>query len=143
LDQKFIEDTLGAKNLPAARDFFEMGAHSGSYAVVTLDPPGITAAPPPGTEVVGTGDNGVETRGYLREAYEVGDTVLEIAYHVSDNQDSWVSCRVGALVSIEGAYKDGCEYRHSHTYALWQERTTLTSSVLIISLTQASLKLAI
>jgi len=108
LDQKFMEielakgTTTGNAN---ARAIYEDGGNSKSFAEITLAS-NLSSPLTKGTSVEGIGLDGGQVRGKLLKNAASGQDIVKIQYDTSSNQDTWVRCRVGALV--DGIETDGC-----------------------------------
>ena len=90
-----------------AQAIYEEGAHSKSFAEVTLTDT-LPGAIEKGTGFVGTNANGDEVRGVAMEAAPTGATTLKVQYAVSDMQASYVNCQVGALG--DDGNTEGCKF---------------------------------
>ena len=114
-DHAMIEALLkaGTINLGLAKEVYERGASSMSYAEVTFEEP-LASAIEKGTLVVGSSVNGTEARGTVMEPYDVGSQVIKVAYEVSDVQDSYENCRVGGAPEPY-MILDGCKYAVDRT----------------------------
>ncbi len=97
LDHLIIETLLkgGTLNLAIAKETYEQGASSFSYAEVILDTPleGVLEA---GTVVVGASYANVgDVMGTVLETVDTGSDVVKIRYSVRDDQANYLNCRVG------------------------------------------------
>lgn len=91
---------------PATRVYQE-GAHSKSYAEVTLSS-ALTSALAVDTPVTGVAEDGTtEVTGKLMEAAESGAQTIQIQYTTSSKQASYVGCQVGGSSEPVTA---GCKY---------------------------------
>jgi len=79
-----------------AKDIYQQGAHSKSFAEVTITG-GASGTIPAGAKVVGKTSSGAEVRGKVLDEVASGATTLKIQYKTTDIQDSYVDCQVGAL----------------------------------------------
>jgi len=97
LDQKAIELLFkeSAINYGQVSDIYSQGGNSKAYARFTVNP--LTASLSKGDRVIG-GTSFVEGKVYAD--YSAGDTEIKVSYKVSDNQQSYVSCKVGALLTV-------------------------------------------
>ena len=105
LDQQALEVELynePADFVNAARIYSE-GGHSKSYSQFTVPP--LSTGVPKGTAITGTAADGSVVYGKAYSSASAGDTVLKVQYPVSDDQATWVSCRVGGLTDT---FTDGC-----------------------------------
>ena len=106
LDQKALEVELynTPADFPNAGRIYREGGHSKSYSQFTVS--ALPAAISKGTAISGTTDDGTVVLGKAYSSASAGDTVLKVQYLVSDDQATWVLCRVGGLT--EASYTDGC-----------------------------------
>lgn len=97
LDQKALELLLSGATIDYAqvRDIYTQGGNSKSYASFTV--PSLAAALGKGDKVVGS-SSGVE--GKMYDAAGVGATEIKVAYKTSEVQQSYVSCKGGALMTV-------------------------------------------
>lgn len=91
-----------------AHHIYKDGAHSKMYADFTLVDP-LDKAVPVDTKVKGQAESGGTTKGRTIAPAAVGDTSLQVQYHVTSIQDSYVDCQVGALWRTHEANLDGCK----------------------------------
>jgi hypothetical protein len=108
LDQATIEEELASENFDAARYLYEDGAHSKSFAELTLT----TELPKQveeDTVVTGLADDRNDVKGKFLKTYPAGATVIQVQYHEFQIQDSYSNCQVGALTYIFKANRRGCE----------------------------------
>lgn len=91
-----------------AHHIYKDGGYSKVYADLTLVKP-LDKPVPADTKVKGTSESGGTAKGRTIAAAAVGDTSLEVQYHVNSIQDSYVDCQVGALWRTHEANLDGCE----------------------------------
>jgi len=89
-----------------ARLIYEQGGNSKSYAEIKLTG-GLSDAIEKGDEIIGTGINGDEVRGTAYTNYAKDSRTIKVVYKISDMQEKWVMCRVGALQE-EGRVTSGC-----------------------------------
>jgi len=97
LDQKALELLLSEPTINYAQvgDIYTQGGNSKSYASFTVQP--LTAALSKGDKVLG-GTSGVEGKMYAPAS--VGDTEIKVSYITSELQQSYVSCKEGALMTV-------------------------------------------
>ncbi len=112
LDHAIIKTLLmgGTFNLATAREIYERGASSLSYAEITLDEP-LDIVLNEGTLVVGASfaNDMEEVMGTVLETVEEGSNVVKIRYFVRGDQENPVNCRVGG--APEPFYVlDGCTF---------------------------------
>jgi len=101
LDQKSIEAALkegggtdtGYDN---ARKIYTEGGHSKSYASITVAA-GLNRDIEKGDVIIGTNLDGDEVRGTAYDDYAKDVKVLKMTYNTSEDQATWVMCRVGGL----------------------------------------------
>lgn len=103
LDQKAIEGRLALAteaSFEEAEDIYLNGGHSKSYALVELTP---TLSKPvsKGTIVSGTTESGAKTTAKFYESYDAGMGMVKLQYQTTDIQESYVTCRVGALPPVD------------------------------------------
>jgi hypothetical protein len=96
LDQKAMEielDTITEAGFDNARNIYEKGGHSKSYAVLSLNT--ALSSVSEGTSITGSNDMGDVITG---EAYvDATSSELQFRYGVSSNQESYSQCQVGGL----------------------------------------------
>jgi hypothetical protein len=119
LDMAIMNQQLSEGNLIKARNVYEQGGHSYSFAEIRLVPnqPDYGASWPVGTQVFGFSEDGNEVTGTLLEAiewtpvpgqpYQVN---CEVLYKTTDIQEFSVGCQVGGLYTFGAAKRDGCKY---------------------------------
>lgn len=90
----------------SARAIYERGAHSRSYAVLSITSGDPTESD--GTLFSGVDAAGVEVTGMVYESAKTPVGELWLQYSTSDRQDSYVRCQVGSLAITGGANTDGC-----------------------------------
>jgi len=101
LDQRSMQTELkvgggtddGYKN---ARKIYTDGGHSKSYASITVAA-GLNGDIEKGDEIIGTNLDGKEVRGTAYDDYGKDTKVLKVTYNTSEDQATWVTCRVGGL----------------------------------------------
>ena len=98
LDQKALELLLSAGTINYAQvgDIYTQGGNSKSYASFTVQ--SLAAALSKGDKVVGS-SSGVE--GKMYDAASVGATEIKVSYKTSEVQQSYVSCKEGALMTAQ------------------------------------------
>lgn len=107
LDQQEIELLLTDQYLwGAAQKVYEQGAHSKSYAEITLAAP-LEGSFAQGAEVQGTANDGSTISGKIMAATESGAQTIQVQYATSDKQVRYVGCQVGG--SSE-PFTDGCKF---------------------------------
>jgi hypothetical protein len=119
LDQKAMVKVLKTRGadrqqlLVEARQIYQKGGHSGSYALlsVEIDEP---LKIPMLTQVVGTGfDGSTRVRGFVPKELVFkgteGTIHIPVEYETSNDQENYVKCQVGGLVAAEEAIKGGCK----------------------------------
>lgn len=110
LDQLAMEQQLALQtesSFVSARAIYERGAHSRSYAILTITS-GTTPNESDGTLFSGLDTTGVEVTGMVYESEKTPAGELWLQYSTSDNQDSYVRCQVGALAITGSANTNGC-----------------------------------
>jgi hypothetical protein len=119
LDQQIMEQQLAAGSLIHARNVYEQGGHSYSFAEIRLINTPSGANWPANTQVFGLNEDGLEVVGSLLvqvewtppangQAYQVN---TEILYKTSDIQEVYVDCQVGGLFTFGAANRNGCKYK--------------------------------
>eukprot|EP00979_Chaetoceros_neogracilis_P007780 scaffold1673_cov167-Chaetoceros_neogracile.AAC.9 len=97
LDQKSMETYLALgteEGFQCAQNIYEQGGDSKVYAVITLSSP-LVADLSKGDPIFFVDGTAISTNAY--SGASAGDTVIEIKYATSDDQDTYVGCRAGAL----------------------------------------------
>lgn len=94
MDQQEIEVLIANGEYGAAKNVYEQGAHSKSYAVLTLTS-ALSTGVPKGTLIEGTSVDGNAISGKAYSDHEAGAMTLEVQYSTSDIQASYVGCQVG------------------------------------------------
>ncbi|CAJ1948943.1 unnamed protein product [Cylindrotheca closterium] len=108
LDQQAIEFELAKAtddSFALAKRIYNQGAHSKSYADITLSS-GLTTSVNKGKAMIGKDSQGRDVAGVAFETYQAGTTAIRFEYGTSDIQTSYVNCQVGALG--EAGNLDGC-----------------------------------
>jgi hypothetical protein len=139
LDQQLMEQQLALGSLITARNVYEQGGHSYSFAQLKLVNTPSGANWPVGTQVFGLTENGLEVDGTLLlpvtwtppangQIYQVN---LEVLYKTSDIQEVYVDCQVGGLYTFGAANRNGCkcnvEYLlHVYYYAAFSDHLHLS-----------------
>ena len=103
-----IENNLAAgtdDGRQAALAVYQKGAHSKSYAHVTLDT-ALVSDVSGGVTVVGKNANGDEIRGKVMSSAAAGETKLMVQYDTTIFQASYVGCQVGGSPE---PVTDGCK----------------------------------
>lgn len=98
MDQAAIEEQLAEstdESFFIARAIYQEGAHSKSFATVSLSN-GLATAAPKGTIVEGASAGGALVMGKTFEDLDVGSAQIRIQCQTSDIQESHVDCQVGA-----------------------------------------------
>lgn len=91
-----------------AKYLFEDGGNSNSFAELTLSS-SLETPILQNTVVSGYSQDGTVVRGAIMGDQKVGDTVLKVQYQISEVQDRYVGCRVGALHRVSSADLSGCK----------------------------------
>lgn len=111
LDQKYMEVHLGlatADEFINAKQIYEEGGNSKSYAEITLDN-NLVSAIPKKSKVTGKTSGGAEVTGTVYKDADSGQKILKVQYDTSETQATHVTCRVGGLQNEDnGAMYDGC-----------------------------------
>ena len=110
LDQKAIETELKKatdEGFANAKNIYEKGGNSKSFARVTLEIPYLTQEIRKGTVISGINANGVQVMGKAKDNYNAGDIVIDVQYQTSDTMPH-VTCRVCAQTIALGAVTEGC-----------------------------------
>jgi hypothetical protein len=95
LDQQEIELLTTDQYLwSAAQAVYENGAHSKSYAEVTLSTP-LTTSMAADVEISGLAADGTAVNGKIMEEAASGSPVIKVQYATSDKQENYVGCQVG------------------------------------------------
>lgn len=100
LDQQLMEKYLDAhtdEGFDVARDVYQKGAFSRSYAKVTLEKP-LTVDVKQGATVRGFNVRGEPMTGTLRRSYKSAEMKkqLDVLYEMDDDEDPTTGCYVGA-----------------------------------------------
>ena len=106
-----MEDELGLdnnKSMLNARAFYEEGGHSGNYADLTLKT-ALTDDIKKGAIVLGKTHEDIEVYGAILEDASAGATKIKVLYATTDDQGTYVGCKVGALPRLSQAVLDGCK----------------------------------
>ncbi|CAB9501129.1 expressed unknown protein [Seminavis robusta] len=93
LDQQLMTWLLEAQNLTQASLVYQKGAHSKSYAAITLQQ--TTGKINKNTAFVGTSIGGEPVTLYAYSDFEAGATELKLRYATSDIQSEYSFCQVG------------------------------------------------
>lgn len=110
LDQKQIAEQVDNKSQDAfnlAKAVYEQGAHSKSYAKLTIT----SAAMPSLNEkdrYSGKTEAGIAVYGKVYKSDKSGDNEIYLQYDTSDSQSSYVNCQVGGLSAIGNQNTVGC-----------------------------------
>jgi hypothetical protein len=112
LDQQAFEQELFLGKLSQARNVYEQGGHSRSYAALKLIHPS-AANFSAGTKVIGKSSTGEEVLGSLVDhatwSTSTGhDKTIKVLYQTSDKQEKYVGCQVGGLYTFKEANLHGC-----------------------------------
>lgn len=111
LDQQEIEIQLNdgtSDSIALARDIYQQGAHSKSYAKVKLASP-LQKLLEKGTGIKGAKEDGTQVFGKAIADFPKDSTEIRIQYATSDDQDNYVNCQVGALSQTVKANTKGCK----------------------------------
>jgi hypothetical protein len=98
-DQAAIEVELAKKtnqSFEAARQIYNQGGNSKSYATVTLSSP-LSSQVPRFDTISGKNEDGLEVIGKALFSFQPGDSEVRIQYATTDVQASYVDCQVGGL----------------------------------------------
>jgi len=109
-----------------ARKIYTEGGNSKSYALITVAD-GLNSDIAKGAVIIGMNMNGEEVRGTAYDDYAKDKTVLKMTYNTSEDQATWVMCRVGGLQedeqettgclnSSEKIKIDGVDYDFEYNY---------------------------
>jgi hypothetical protein len=126
LDQQMMEQQLAKGNLISARNVYEQGGHSYSFAEMKLVNNPSEGDWPVGTQVFGLNEDGQEVSGSLLLPVkwtpptdgQSWDVDLDVLYTTSDIQEVYVDCQVGGLYTFGAANRNGCKYSQSRRFAL-------------------------
>jgi len=108
LDQAAIETELAKAtddSYKLAKRIYNQGAHSKSYAEITLAS-GLPTSINKGKAIIGKDSQGTDVAGVAYATYQAGETTVRFQYGTTDIQSSYVNCQVGALG--EAGNLDGC-----------------------------------
>lgn len=94
LDQQLLQSLLDQQDLTGASLLYSKGAHSKSYASVTLEES--TGRINKNMAFVGTTISGKPIVLYAYSDYDVGETSIRLRYATSDVQEEYSFCQVGA-----------------------------------------------
>ena len=94
LDQKLLRSLLADGNLTQASLLYNKGAHSKSYAYITLTEG--TGKINKNTAFVGTTISGKPITLFAYSDYDAGETEIKLRYATSDVQEEYSFCQVGA-----------------------------------------------
>lgn len=104
--QLALKTTISFTN---AKIFYEEGGNSNSYALLNLAT-SLQADIPAGTVVSGFAqDETTWVGGLTTGEHKVGESLVKVEYQISEVQESYVGCRVGALPRISKADLTGCK----------------------------------
>jgi len=112
LDQKYMEIELAKETTTGyvnAQAIYQLGGNSKSYAEITLDD-AIQFGIAKGTTVEGPSIGGGRTFGTVYRNVPTGQKKVRILYDTSEDQSTWVKCRVGALKANQGLETSGCKW---------------------------------
>jgi hypothetical protein len=84
------------------------GGHSGPYAEFQLDNPLLNSLQDE-ERVVGRNGEGIEVVGLVLGNHSAGSGLLRVKYFVTETQDGYSRCLVGALRAQGLAIEDGCK----------------------------------
>jgi len=101
IDQSMIAVFVGLNNEPAfqaARDVYEHGGNSQSYAEITLVNP-LPQSVVKGTEMTFDKDDGTTLYGTAYESYDANVLTIGFLYGTGESYDQHVNCKVGGLPS--------------------------------------------
>jgi hypothetical protein len=111
-DQAVMEGQLAlktSKSFTNAKKFYEQGGNSNSYALLNLTK-ALEADIPASTTVSGYApDETTWVGGSTIGDHKAGETLVKVGYQISEVQESYVGCRVGALPRISKADLTGCK----------------------------------
>jgi len=111
LDQYYMEVELAKKTSTGqanALAIYEQGGNSKSYAVISLDS-NLSSAIKKGTKVMGQNEDGKAVGGTVYKNAPTGQNKISVRYNTSEDQETYVMCRVGALTSSSNGRKtSGC-----------------------------------
>lgn len=101
-----------------AGDLYRNGGSAAPYSNLTLATL-LPQAVPHLTRVTGTDTNQNQVVGWVWGNHPAQSTHLAVHYLISSNQDNYVSCKVGGLVSVNAQVTEGCKYTHVYMYCLF------------------------
>ena len=90
-----------------AKKIYEEGGNSKSYAELQMTT-NLVSPIAKGEIVQGTAIDDSTVTGKVYETAGINQPIVKVQYDVSQNQESWVRCRIGAL--DEGRFDQGCKY---------------------------------
>ncbi len=108
MDQKEIDTLLSGEEIQwlAAQSVYELGAHSKSYAELTLSEP-LETSLAADTQVEGVAiDDTTKVSGRVMDDAASGVSTITVQYHTLDNMATYVSCQVGGS---SAPVTTGCE----------------------------------
>mmetsp|Transcript_12624 Transcript_12624/g.27266 ORF Transcript_12624/g.27266 Transcript_12624/m.27266 type:complete len:523 (-) Transcript_12624:90-1658(-) len=107
LDQAAMQAQLSLMtpdSFQQAQQIYNKGGHSKSYALITLTV-GLASDIKKGEQILGKNAAGTQVNGKAAADYESGLQQIKVYYATTDVQESYMTCRVGALVDT---MTDGC-----------------------------------
>jgi len=140
LDQAAMELSLSdgtAQSFQVAREIYEQGGFSKSFAQVILSQP-LSRTVSKGTQITGLGQNGQVVLGKAIGDFLPGSEIIRIQYKTSDIQADYVGCQVGAVFerdlakdtssSMVGCFAaggqlsiEGSPERYNYTYNVFED----------------------
>jgi len=115
LDQFDYEEQAHVGDFVPARNVYEEGGHSMSFAELVLANPTPDKSFPAGTKAIGVTEKNKTVSGILMEDVAWGsidgvNITLKVRYDTSDVQAEYVDCQVGGLFTFMKANRNGCKY---------------------------------
>ena len=110
LDQIALEEAIATKDdagFAAAKNIYEKGGYSKSYATVTLST-GLAADIPQYTAVNGVSSSGDAVAGKAFADTTAGTTEFVVLYNTTDTMATYMNCKVGGLPNpvFDGCFAD-------------------------------------
>ena len=118
MDLFYIKQQLDEEKYETALELYLYGGHSGSFATLQLQEP-LTETLHDFTMVLGDVHHNAsmlgsqvmgEVTGFLKGQHLKGTTTLKVLYAVSNDQENYLNCQVGALHLVNRVKKSGCEF---------------------------------
>ena len=112
LDQEEFNLQLADRRVEYALKIYELGGHSGSYAILNITNATSGESYPVGTVVKGLSSAEQIVNGTLLEAvkFSGSSAQVKVLYDVGETQLYYLDCQVGGLWTVGRADRDGCKF---------------------------------